>query len=384
MKGKAGFIIAALGIFLCAVGLPAFAGMIKEQSTEDIQVRVIGTKNFGEELVFDQTVVVKEGTSAGEALEKAAAIEMSGNYIETIAGLKGNQKEYWIYYINGVMANVFAHGYRMKKGDLMHWDFHDWRFYMHSPQAMLSAFPEPCLHGYNGKIKPTVVCYGPGFAAGAEKLKEKLLNNGIKDVTVKEYGSLTAEEKTTFNLFILTKADNPLLQEVNESFVRQELIFFENNQIKVRDYAGKPVKAYGEREGCGVLQMIQNPFNSKGSWACESTVWSVTGLDEEGVNRALDLLLNQTEKLQNTFAVLVDEHNILRAPVSPGGIKTVSLAEETKTEPAGAADFPRQAHKREYPFVLVLAGWGIVLLVLMAACIPVLLKKAKKSKKPDQ
>lgn len=379
MKGKAGFLIAVLGAFLWFAVLPAFAGMVKEQSNGEIQVRVIGTKNFGEEPVFDQTVVVKEGTSAGEALEKAVAIEMSGSYIETIAGIKGSQKEYWLYYINGVMANVFAHGYRMKEGDVMHWDFHDWRFYMHSPQAMLGAFPEPCWHGYAGRIKPTVVCYEQGFAAGAEKIKEKLLDNGIKDVTVKEYDALSEEEKNTFNLFILARADNSLLQEVNESFVRQEAIFFQNKQIHVRDYAGKPVKTY--REGYGVLQVIQNPFNPKGSWSCESTVWSITGLDERGVNRALDVLINQTGKLQNTFAILTDGKDILRAPVSPGGIKTISLAEEAKrTELEATADSPGESGKKEYSLMLVAAGWGAVL-VLLSTVLILISKKKKRNKK---
>lgn len=56
-------------------------------------MRITGTKNFGEEVVFDRKIEVRVGATAGDALEQAAKIEMAGSYIETIEGIKGDQTE---------------------------------------------------------------------------------------------------------------------------------------------------------------------------------------------------------------------------------------------------------------------------------------------------
>jgi hypothetical protein len=103
--------LALLFLLLSLVG-PVY-GFVKLPSKEQMSIRIIGTKNFGEEIVFDRRVEVRVGATAGEALEQAAKIEMDGSYIEAIEGIKGNQTEYWFYYLNGVMANVFAHSYKL-------------------------------------------------------------------------------------------------------------------------------------------------------------------------------------------------------------------------------------------------------------------------------
>jgi len=320
-----GICLLVLLLFLLSLAAPVY-GFVRLPSKERMTVRVVGTKNFGEELVFDKQVEVRVGATAGEALEQAVEIDMSGSFIETIAGIKGGQTEYWFYYINGVMANVFAHGYKLHPGDVQYWDFHDWTFYMHGPSAVLGAFPEPCRQGYGGKVAPTMVAYAEGFQDDAQKLKGKLTALGVREVTVKDAASLTAEEKGKSNLFLIAPAGHHLLGELNKQYREQGTVYFEGEKIIVRNHKGKPAATYGP--GHGLLQVTQNPWNSKGSWVCEGTVWLVSGVDETGVKRSANILTSQPEKLKYTFAAVVGNGEMVKAPVGPAGVKTVAVQTE--------------------------------------------------------
>ena len=319
------FPVLVLFLFSLFLAGPVY-GFVRLPSKERMTVRVIGTKNFGGQVIFDQEVEVRVGATAGEALEKAVEIDLAGSYVETIAGIKGDQTQYWFYYLNGVMANVFAHSYRLFPGDIQHWDFHDWTTYVMGPSAMTGYFPEPCLHGYGGKVAPTTIVYADGFQDYAQKLKEKLTVLGVREVVIKEASSLTAEEKERNNLFILAPVGSSLLSELNKHYQAREIIYFGEEKIIVRDHKGKHLQTYGP--GFGVLQVIQNPWNPKGSLACEGVVWAVTGFDETGVKRAANVLIGQAERLKNTFAAVVGENQLIKVPVTSDGLKTISVETE--------------------------------------------------------
>jgi len=327
-------------LFLLSLAAPVY-GFVRLPSKERMTVRVVGTKNFGEELVFDKQVEVRVGAAAGEALEQAVEIEMAGSFIETIAGIKGDQSQYWFYYINGVMANVFAHGYKLQPGDVQYWDFHDWTFYIHSPSAVLGAFPEPCRQGYGGRVAPTVVVYAEGFQEYALKLKEKLAALGVREMMVKGAGTLTAEEKGKNNLFIIAPAGDGLINELNKHCREREPVYFEGGQVIVRNHKGKPEATYGP--GWGILQAVQNPWNPKGSLACEGTVWIVSGVDETGVKRAANVLTGQTEKLKYVFAAAVGNGEMIKAPAGPAGVRTVAVQTEENISRKNQAAAEKQA-----------------------------------------
>lgn len=312
-------------LFLLFLVGPVY-GFVRLPSQEQMTVRLTGTKNFGEEAVFDRKIEVRVGATAGEALEQAVEIEMAGSYIETIEGIKGDQAEYWFYYLNGVMANVFAHSYKLYPGDIQHWDFHNWTSYVMGPSAMIGFFPEPCLHGYKGRVVPTTVVYAPGFNEEAQRLKNKLLNSGVQNVRAKEMPALTVNEKEGHNLFLIGLASSPLIKELNQVFQKREVIYFAHNEIIIRNYEGKTGATYGS--GHGILQAAQNPWNPKGSLACEGVVWAVSGLDEPGVKRAVNVLINHSEKLKHTFAAVVGKEKVIKAPVTSKGIKVLTVQTE--------------------------------------------------------
>jgi hypothetical protein len=46
-----------------------------------------------------------------------------GKFIETINGVKGNGEKNWIYYVNGVEAQVGVSNYKIKMGDIVSWKY---------------------------------------------------------------------------------------------------------------------------------------------------------------------------------------------------------------------------------------------------------------------
>jgi len=132
---------------------------------------------------------------------------------------------------------------------------------------------------------------------------------------VKDAGSLTAEEKEKSNLLIIAPAGHSLIGELNKFYRERDIIYFAGDKVIVRNYKGKPGNTYGP--GYGILQVTQNPWNPKGSLACEGVVWAVSGLDEAGIKRAANVLINQPEKLKYVFAAVVGKGELIRAPVGP-------------------------------------------------------------------
>src|SRR5207302_272779 len=61
--------------------------------------------------------------------------------------------------------------YRLRKGDVEWWDFHRWRGAPQQEEVVPGAFPEPLLHGFDGKTRSTVVLYHfPGHGKLAREI----------------------------------------------------------------------------------------------------------------------------------------------------------------------------------------------------------------------
>ena len=62
--------------------------------------------------------------------------------------------------------DVGAADYLLHPGDVEWWDYRSWK-QAESIPVVVGAFPEPLLHGYDGKRLPTVVAGPPGRATRA-------------------------------------------------------------------------------------------------------------------------------------------------------------------------------------------------------------------------
>ncbi|MBA2569014.1 MAG: DUF4430 domain-containing protein [Actinobacteria bacterium] len=113
---------------------------------------------------------VPAGLTAMQALDREADIETryGGRFVESIEGLEGDlgTRRDWFYFINGFEGDRSATDYELRDGDVEWWDLRSWREQMREP-VVVGAFPEPFLHGFDGRTRPVVVRYVTGARSGA-------------------------------------------------------------------------------------------------------------------------------------------------------------------------------------------------------------------------
>jgi Domain of unknown function (DUF4430) len=98
-----------------------------------------------------------------------------GRFVQSVNGIEGSLEEQrdWFFFVNGIEPGVGAGEIELREGDIAWWDYRDWSKRMAAP-AVVGAFPEPFLHGWDGKRRPAVVEAPPGLEPEADALLEVL------------------------------------------------------------------------------------------------------------------------------------------------------------------------------------------------------------------
>jgi hypothetical protein len=101
---------------------------------------------------------VQAGVTAMQGLERVAKVgtRYGGRYVHSVDGVDEEGRRAWFYYVNGYLADRSAAEYRLRAGDVEWWDFRSWRDPAQDP-VVVGSFPEPFLHGYDGKRRTAVV-----------------------------------------------------------------------------------------------------------------------------------------------------------------------------------------------------------------------------------
>jgi hypothetical protein len=290
------------------------------ETANEYTVRLVATRNFGQELILDEAVKIADKTSALDALKKVATVETEygGGFVNGIndirSGYTGGQsaKEDWFLYINGILSNVGALDYSLHPGDVEHWDFHNWSFQMLTP-ATVGAFPESFRYGYGGRVSPTLIVCSDSLREVAENLERQLIQLGVIDTGVRGYGDLSENDRQASNLLLLGTPDDELIAELNQNWRRLGFFaFIEDGGIVALNAEGGIAGRYGT--GAGLIQATQNPWNPMGIGACQNVVWVVTGTDEVAVKEAAAVLAADHVKLRYAHAVLIVNKTIIKVP----------------------------------------------------------------------
>ena len=283
--------------------------------------RVVATVDFGFSRLLDATVALDEETTAIEALESVATVETSygGCFVERIDGVgrgdSGGDRNRvdWFYFVNGFLAHKGGCEYVLSDGDVQHWDNHDWRF-RRDVSATLGVFPNAFVHGYGGVARPTTVVFEAGYAAEAEALATELAAAGTGDVAVVDTVGLDGTDRDTHNLVLVAGPDEPLVVELYG--VRERVGLFtalEPGTLVVFAADGAVSATFGT--GTGVIEAMQNPWNPRGTGACENAVLLVSGTDEEGVRAAANALIRSWRDFGLWAAAIVVESEPARVPL---------------------------------------------------------------------
>ena len=139
------------------------------------------TRDRGATVLLVRTV--PDGLTAMEALDREADISKryGDRFVQSIEGIEGDssKRRDWFWFLNGIEADRSAADYRLRPGDVEWWDFRTWSGEMREP-VVVGAFPEPFLHGWDGKVREVAVRYAEGQEKGARAIGRLLRASSVK------------------------------------------------------------------------------------------------------------------------------------------------------------------------------------------------------------
>ncbi len=173
----------AVAIALICALVAAGCGLGPGPSVGDVALTV--TRDYGAHLVLQRS---ERNASASETamrmLDRNTQISTryGGGFVQSVNGVSGEARggrQYdWFFFVDGVEAPVGAADYPLHGGYRVWWDYRDWTAAMRVP-AVVGAFPEPFLHGYEGRRHPVQVrCAGAATACGLVRRRIGELNSG--------------------------------------------------------------------------------------------------------------------------------------------------------------------------------------------------------------
>ena len=160
----------ALAALVLLVLLAGCGGAGGEEGTATLWV----TRDRGAELLLEAEV--EAGQTLMRALDSQVDLETryGGRYVQSIDGLAGSLEGQhdWFWFVNGYEGDRSASAYRLRDGDVAWLDYRAWEREGEA-RVVVGAFPEPFLHGYEGRTRPAVVRF-EGSRALATRLARRI------------------------------------------------------------------------------------------------------------------------------------------------------------------------------------------------------------------
>ena len=262
------------------------AGKIEQ---EKAQVHLVVSRDYGESMIFNQWVSVQERQDALNLTTAYLDVKTSygGSFINSINGLESGytgkigkrEKSDWFLYFNGVLAGTGAGNIKVKNGDVVWWDYHDWGAAAFTP-AMIGAFPHPFSKG-------VLLAYSASAQNAAGLLATGLGSRGIKRVQLQEVNDAIMN-KRPYPVIVLGLREEIMalsaIQALNSNPQRTGVFY------RITDSGFKLLDA----------SMQEGQIVEAGDYACiaatasgmgnTNPLWLVIAEDEKGLQRAVDYL----------------------------------------------------------------------------------------------
>ncbi len=170
-----------IGVLALLCAAAALGGCGADVGAADGTATLWVTRDRGAAVLVDETVPA--GQTLLRALHSVADVKTryAGRFVQSIDGLEGDASRGrdWFWFVNGLTGDTSAGEYRLRDGDVAWWDYRDWSEDAETLDVVAGAFPEPFLHGFDGKTRPAAVRYAPGREADARRVA---LTLGATDV----------------------------------------------------------------------------------------------------------------------------------------------------------------------------------------------------------
>jgi hypothetical protein len=276
-------------------------------------VDLVVTRDFGRETVArDRVDPVREDLTVMRLLRSRRHVETryGGRFVQSIDGLEGRGatgSNDWFFWVNGVESSESASDFELFPGDVVQWDYRDWRATMSIP-ATVGAYPEPMVHGQEGKRYPVrVECSAPRSDA-CETAKRRLEDDGVA------FGSSSLGSQGTEKIIRIVVGPWRDLRRVTaierlDEAPEESGVFArfrdDGRRLELLGPRGNAVRAAGA--GTGLVAALAPDR--------DEIIWVVTGTEDAGVEAAAGAL--RRDALRDAFAVAAGPGAAERLPLEP-------------------------------------------------------------------
>jgi hypothetical protein len=168
----------------CAAAALAGCGL-GPGARSDGGVRLTATRDFGSRPLLDVArAKVAAADTVMRVLQRNAKLRtrFGGGFVQAIDGVAGGRRGGrpldWFIYVNGIQSAKGASHVEVHGGDRLWWDRHDWGVTQDIP-AVVGSFPEPFVHGTEGKRLPVRVECDDPRAGACDVVANKLIALGV-------------------------------------------------------------------------------------------------------------------------------------------------------------------------------------------------------------
>ncbi len=288
-----------------------------EVPTADLYV----TRDFGHQTVLEEEdAPLPTRPTVVRLLREHAEVEMAyqGAVIGSIDGLRaaldteGGDETTWALNVNGIEADVLPEDYKVYPGDVVQLDLRYWYVTL-DVRATVGAFPETFARGAFGKLFPVVVRCEQPSAWACRHVKHLLRRAGVpSDGTGRPKSELPEPGNPQRAEILVGKwsrwRSNKWAKRIDQG-ARYSGVFArfspDARSLRLLDWYAHRVRSEGAGTG---LVAAQRPTE-------EDLQWVITGVDDEGVERAARTL--GSPALRNAFAAVVTGDGIQRVPLRP-------------------------------------------------------------------
>jgi len=292
-----------LATALAGAAAAAIAGCGLDTTAAGGDIRVLVTQNFGTTQQGARLMPNAPGqVNAMRLLKDNFPVETTddGHLVKSIGGVAGSTDDGprtgWRYYINGLSSPKVATAQKVHDGDTLWLDRHELSA-SHSIRAIVGAFPEPFVHGFDGRRWPILLeCVDPNGAV-CNEVSDRLNDVGVL-ANKQVIGTGVGQE--TMRVFVgpwsRLRGDVVLRQLDEGPTVSGVYARFDQDgaRLNLLDGGGKKVV---RTLGAGTGFIFATRF------AAQAPTWAITGTDDAGVMAAAKGLTQQ--RLSHHFAVAI-------------------------------------------------------------------------------
>jgi len=305
-----------LVVLACAAAAVGGCG-VGPGASPDAGVGLTATRDFGARPVVERPRAKVAGAdTVMRVLARNAKVgtRFGGDFVQSIDGVAGGRQGGrpvdWFIYVNGIQSEKGASAIDVRGGDRLWWDHHDWGVTPDIP-AVVGSFPEPFLHGSDGKRLPVrVECEDPragacdvvakklialGVPAGRSTISDSAADNTLR-VLVGPWSRLRGRDAEATSIDIGPRASGV--------FARFDA---SASQLSLLDARGQVARTLGA--GAGLVAATREKDRQP--------VWFVTGTDDAGVQSAARAFDEAT--LKDRFALAVAQGLPMSVPLEEAG-----------------------------------------------------------------